>query len=115
MKIPEYEFKRGEPIEITFTFTENGVAKPIAGFEAKIQFRAEKPSGDVVGEWVDGDDELTRDDTAGVVILRIKPSATNDFKFTIAYFDLLLKQAADVDGIRSDLQIIKPRTRATIP
>lgn len=115
MTIPEYEFKRGEPLEITFTFTENGVAKSIAGFEAKIQLRAEKPSGTIAGEWVDGDAEITRDDSAGVVMLKIKPSATYDFKFSLGYFDLLLKQPSDVDGIRSDLQIIKPRRVVTLP
>lgn len=104
----KYTVVAGEPIGIGFTIKVSGVPDDLTGWTAKIQMRQNSAVGNLLGEWVDGDPEITRDDAAGRIELLIPASTTKDYSFSIAFMDLLLLN--DADGRRSTkLQLILDR------
>lgn len=95
--------KCGEPLELNFSFWENGYELPIEDFELSIVMRKEKPEGAKINQWVDGDLGITRDNLTGKVSLKLSAQFTSTLNYKVVYLDCWIQNNTTGDGIKSDV------------
>lgn len=95
------DIKAGEPIEILFSYWENGYELPIAGYPLSIVMRRDKLAGAKVIEWIDNDPAITRSDTTGKINLMLSAQFTATLKASVVFLDCWLKKDSTGDGLKS--------------
>lgn len=104
----------GEPFEVFFQIKSDAVTpKPITGYAAKIELRNNRENGALLHSFDDNSPEISRDDAAGQVRLKISALTTSTLKFQKAYLDLWLSN--EVDGVRSAVVAVTLERGVTQP